>query len=261
MMSELSKEAILVVQNYLALPFPWTKVSCPYYNNRRAKMRGALRAQIGKGSPRDIADEAVIISLREKMVLQSMDAERLKRFLVDHRLGVDCSAFAFYVLDAEVRAKRGKHLAACLSYGSRNPIRQLLIRMRPVENANVEIFAKAENSAEIDLRSAGPGDLIVMRKTGEKHDRDHILLIVETEKADGALSRIRYAHSFAWRSDGQYGHGVREGIIKITHPEEEMLEQEWEEKGQIGMNNETWLHGKLAETLSIRRLRALQEPT
>ena len=259
MNSGLSASAQKVIQDYLHLPFPGRDFSCPYYNNQRTKVRAALRVLVGKGSAEDIVAEAQIISLRDKINLDSLTDEVLKRFLVEQNIGIDCSALAYYILDAECRARGlgplGKHLK--FPYAN-NPLRRLLIKLRPVENAGVNTLAHETNSLEVALSELRPGDMIIMLNTGFEHRLNHILVVHEVEYANGALCLIRYTHSFKRQKDGQYGHGVRQGVIEVVAPTQTLAEQHWQETGDNDERNETLAQLRRAKTVTLRRLRCLE---
>lgn len=257
-MTKLSPSADALIESYLSLPFKNQTVSTPYFNNKRQRARGALRVLIGKGSPEDIVEEAYIFSIKEKIDLPSLSSDEMKRYLADHHLGVDCSAFAYYVLDAEMKARGKGQLSAALSY--RAPIlRRLLIRLRPVENTSVGVLADDANSSPVALRNIAPGDLIIMRGSGRNNMTDHVLAVTAVEATrPGEPVRVEYAHSLQWSSDGAYGHGVRRGEITIVDASKGILDQLWQEKAKTGEENETHLLARQAKNLSLRRLRFFQ---
>lgn len=254
----LSPAALGVLNSYLALPFKQGSVVCPYYNNDRTKLRAGLRVLIGKGSPADIMDEALIISLHDKINLDSMTPEVAKKFLVDHKIGVDCSALVYYTLAAEVKSRGLGKLHKLIRFPLiKNPFRKLLTNLRPAENVNVLTLAHEANSSPIAMNDCRPGDSIILKNTGPAHKLQHVLLVHATEKENDILKTIHYTHSFAWATEGRYGHGVRQGYIEITNPQGTLLEQVWRENGVMGAPNETFEHAKMAETLELRRLRVL----
>jgi len=250
-MSSLSPQALEVIKNYLHLPFSGQNISCPYFNNRRARLRGGLRALIGKGSPEDIVEEATIISLREKINFNKLTDEELKKFLIDKKIGIDCSGLVYHILDAELKAKGLGNLQKILKRPwFKNPIRKLLIKLRPIENTGVGTFNHEVNSFEVKLSEIQPGDLIIIIGAGIKQDYNHILLvssvIARSPQDDEAIPNkngiatprssevrndtvIQYCHSFQYPNDGQYNHGVRQETITITDPNKNLLEQSWSE--------------------------------
>lgn len=254
----LSKNAQDIINNYLHLPIPNHNIMCPYYNNRRTNIRAGLRALIGKGTPTDIADEAAIIALREEDDIKKMDDAGLKEFLVRNKLGVDCSGFYYHVLDAELRARGLGHIREHLKFPFiKNPFRKLLTIFRPAEHAGARTLSHGKNAVEINMNEIVPGDMIMMINTGVNHNFNHMLLVHEIKEEKNQPKIIYYTHSFTWSSDGQFGHGIKQGQIKITDPDKNILEQLWTEKEKTGNDNETYHHAELARELKIKRLRIL----
>ncbi len=254
-MIALSTEARNIIQDYLLLPFPGQTVNTPYFNNQRTKTRAALRVLVGKGTPQEIVEEAHIISLRERLDINNAGNEDLKKFLVDQNLGIDCSALTYYILDAECRAKKLGPLKKLLKFSAvKNPFRNLLIKLRPVENTNVETLAHDNNSVLVAMSDVQPGDMLLLWRTREDHALNHLLLICDVDQ-----TTITYVHSFRWSKEGKYDHGVRQGTIEIIDPQKSWIEQLWTEKNKTGEENETLRHARLAEKVELRRLRCLEE--
>ena len=253
----LSQPALNLIKTFLNLPLP-TPVPCPYFNNRRAGIRGGLRAQVGKGSPAEIGEEARIMARKEKIDLAALNSEQLKKFLIDHNIGIDCSALVFYILDAERKARAHNSLERQLKFPyAKNIFQKLRAKLRPIENTNVQTLAHNVNSKEVSLVEIQPGDLIILLGTGANHDRDHVLVVNEVEQKK-TMTLISYTHSFRWSTDGKYNHGVRQGKITITDPDQTLLNQQWTEQDRTGENNETWRRAKEAMALRIRRLKSLE---
>lgn len=258
--SALTPQAHAVIKRYLHLPFATGQdVACPYFNNRTVRVRGALRALIGKGSPEDIAEEAMIFSLKEKTPLRTMDGRTLRQFLITHRLGVDCSAFAYYVLDAEVKARYGKSLSSCVRPSENiGMIRRILRRLRPVENTSVRNFADDVNTKDVQLSNIRAGDLIIFFNADSPHDRNHVLVVSRVGyDAPARTMIVTYAHSFRWTTDNALGHGVREGEIRVSDATSPIIEAHWLERGLSADQNETRNHARSANQLLIRRLKCL----
>lgn len=251
----LSKPALDVIQNYLHLPFPDHDINCPYFNNQRVKVHAGLRALIGKGSVEDIIEEANIIALRDKINLSALTNDELKKFLVNNNIGLDCSAIVYYVLAAELQARGLAPLKKLLKFPfAKSLIRQLLAKLRPVENVEVNTLAHEANSREVLLSDVQPGDMIIMLKTGQKHNLNHVLLIHQVNNLNSVM---HYTHSFKWRTDGKYNHGIRQGAITIVDPTKTLLYQIWEEEGKQSEENGTFMEAKEALSLSIKRLNFL----
>lgn len=265
MTEKLSPQAQKTIYEYLNLPFPGLAgVKCPYFNNSALGQRGQLRVMIGKGSPREIVEEAKIISIQYNSGVLDKNgacpheggdhdkAQRIRRFLIDRDLGIDCSGFVSHVIRAHfLETKKFDILRKIKKSPSKNPLRRIISLLRPLENINVSTFADPRNSSAVKLNEVRPGDLIILLETGPKNDYNHIILVTETgEKA------IKYAHARKWPAEGRYGHGVYEGEIKIKNPGAGLPEQEWIEKGLSEEQNETFsIKLKNAKVLEIRRLK------
>ncbi len=255
--STLSQPALDVIKNYSQLIFGDKKINCPYFNNRRSKVRAGLRVLIGKGSPEEIVEEAQLFALREKVDLKNISAEDLKKFLVEHNLGLDCSAFAYYILNAEYKSKHSGELAPKLFYPNRSFIRKLLIKLRPVENISVNTLSHEKNTQTIALSEVMPGDVVIIMNAGKEHNLNHILVIYKVEYAQDMPQTLYYAHSFQWSIDGKYNHGIKTGRIEITDIEKPLIDQTWVESEKTADQNETYLRASDAEILELKRLKNL----
>lgn len=247
----LSARALTIIQDYLALPFTQStaSVACPYINNRRHAVRGALRVAIGKGSPKEIVEEAELLARKERIQLAALAAPALKQFLVEHNLGVDCAGLVYHILDAEL-ASRGRSLKRRLRFPlATNPLRALLARFRTAENTNVETLAHDINSSPVPLAEVQPGDLIIIRGHGHDQNRYHIL-IIHSLTLGHALETIAYTHSWQAPIDGKYIHGVRQGMITIIDYDKTLLDQRW-------LEQPLWREAKSAKSVAIRRLKFL----
>lgn len=260
MTQTIAPAAQTVIDHFTHLTIGSHAVQCPYVNNRRKGVRAALRVSIGKGSPKEIEEEALVAALKAKIDLAALSAEDAKKFLVEKNLGIDCSGFAYYVLDALVQEKKKTHLKTILHYPfAKSLIRKLVTKVRPAENTNVKVLAHDTNSKKISLAQIQVGDLITMVGTGYTGVLDHVLLITKIEMTPTGEKKLTYTHSLQWSIDGRFNHGVRTGTITIVAPSKGLVEQKWLEQG-IGNEdkNGTFRRAKSATSLEIRRLRALE---
>jgi hypothetical protein len=117
----------------------------------------------------------------------------------------------------------------------------------------VRTFAHEKNSRAVALADVVPGDTITMLGA-----TDHILVITQVEYQNFIPTVLHYAHSIAWPSDGEYGHGVRTGTITIADIAKPLAEQIWEEAGKngTGKNNpgNYTLKGATTSVTELRRL-------
>ncbi len=253
----LKQETEQIISAYFNLPFKKISgIACPYFNNVYAKHRAGLRAQIGKGSPEEIAEEAEIISHQyENDFLQNSDTSpvEVKKFLLEHGLGIDCSGFASQILKAE-----HPNFMKKINFGKIGIWRKIICRLRPLENLSVNVYADNANTklvarggADFNLSMLKPLDLIIMIDMPRFKNLDHILIITEVAK-----DFIKYVHSRNWLGEDLELGGVHFGTINITNPGKSLLEQEWVEKGLTGEQNQTYaFKAKEAKRLEIRRLK------
>lgn len=263
----LSIKAQKILDEYFNLPFRGVAgVRCPYFNNVRLKQRAQLRVLIGKGTPKEITEEAKIISIQyhagifdttghcclheTRTHTRPTIAEDIRKFLIDHNLGIECSGFVTQILRAHFKETKEVDMARKFHIISpRFFFRWLVSKIRPVENIGVRCYADNKNTRAVDWRQAQAGDVVVMLEAGSQKKRNHILLITENTG-----EAIKYTHARQWVADGQYGHGAVKGEVKIIKPDGSLLEQEWEECGCVNSQNETFLEAKNAAVLEIRRI-------
>ncbi len=236
MKNTLSQPALDMIKAYESLQFGDKQISTPYFNNKRQKVRGALRVLVGKGTPSDIVEEANIMALRAHVDLKDFSKSDLSKFLVDHNLGADCSGFVYHVLNAE------KPLKSRLKFPNTSLLRKLLTKLRPAENTNVKVLAHEKNSSNVSISDIQPGDLISMIGSKKVGAPDHILLV---EKVDENI--IYYVHSYKLPSDGKYDHGIKHGEIEITDANQSILDQRWDDAEVLNAVRD-------AKEVSVRRL-------
>ncbi|OGH84746.1 MAG: hypothetical protein A2261_01380 [Candidatus Magasanikbacteria bacterium RIFOXYA2_FULL_44_8] len=194
-------------------------------------------------------------------------ADCIRKFLIDNKLGIDCSGFITHVLRAHFLETKKIDIAPKIA--SNIPagfIRKIIMRLRPVESIGVKsgywndknTIKLGDEKSGYDYAKIAAGDVVVMLETGPNKKRNHILLITD---CDGKA--IRYVQARAWSCEGQYGHGVNTGEIKITAPGKGLLAQNWIEKSPTltddlfnqTCGNETLDEAKNASVLEIRRVK------
>ncbi len=250
----ISEKSLDIIDQYQNFKIGNAVCSVPYYNNRTNALRGALRVEVGKGSPKDIFEEVQQICLKNKIDPNTLTSEELKAILVDNNIGLDCSAFAYYILNEESssigKGNIDKHLSFPYCSGILGKIK---CKIRPIENTDVKTFAHNSNSKIINLRDIRPGDVITMTGGPNQNDRDHILIISRIEYQNFIVSTIHYTHAVSWPTDGQYGHGIHQGTIGIINPEKSILDQIWIENDK--RNEENYTHSRAKKSLTeVRRM-------
>ena len=180
--------------------------------------------------------------------------ESLKKLLADADLGIDCSAFAYYILNAENeelgKGALDKHLSFVNCTGI---VGKLRCALRPIENCDVATLAHDKNSRIVALKEIQPGDMIAMTKGPEGSERDHVLIVHQVEYQNFVPTRIHYSHAVAYPEDGLYGSGIKQGEIEIMDLDKTLLEAHWVENGKEASANIILLRAQRSRT-EIRRL-------
>ncbi len=247
MIKTLSQKAAAVIDQYLNFKLGQATCAIPYYNNRHIKARARLRAQIGKGSPKEIFDEAESLAIFEKIEVNKLDSSSLKKFLVDQNIGIDCSGLVYHILEAESESRNKGKLSKHL-FSPKGIMNKIMTSLRSIENTDVVRFADNNNSKIVAIKDVEPGDFITMVGGQEVKERNHIIVIHKIED-----QTLHYTHTVAWPTDGEYGHGVRQGSIHIIDPDKSILEQRWQEAGKMNDENYTFTRALKSQT-ELRRL-------
>lgn len=252
----LSESAKKVINDYQNLVISGKEINCPYYNNKKVKMRGALAVLVGKGSPEDIVEETTLFAKKKNFDISKASAEDITKFMKDLNLGIDCSGFAFHVLNAELGGRLKKKIVV----PTKSIMRKLLSRMRKVENTNVKTLRNEINSRAVELSEVLPGDIICMIGTGKNNDLDHVLVVTDVEMDERENRKsIGYMHSLDWKTDLDEDGGIKKGTIKIDDANEALEHQKWEESGKTEATEEenaTFWRAISAKELSVRRVLA-----
>lgn len=234
----LSPAALAVIDGYLHFSVGGASTSVPYFNNKTVRARASLRARVGKGSADDIHGEIEDALVRQHIRRESLTSESLAKLLADDGLGIDCSAFAYYILDAESRSRGFGHINKRLAFTqSHGPLGKMICYLRPVQNCGVKTLASDANSRIVPLSDAQPGDMITMLGNGEpaangaNKERDHILVVTAVARGNGAdaPAHVSYAHAIAYPEDGLYHTGAKQGEIEIAFADKPIAEQVWTE--------------------------------
>ena len=267
----LSPRALSVIDQYLHFKLGSAVCSVPYFNNRTARLKVALRAMVGKGSPREIYDEIHAVTLKSHIATDSLADESLKKMLTDNDFGIDCSGFAYYVLNTESEETKKVGLDKKLSFvNCHGFLGKMRCSLRPVENCDVSTLANDKNSRIIPLNEVQPGDMITMTGSAfaearadqsanaanaekTKIDPDHILLIHQVEYQNFVPYQIHYSHAVAYPEDGVYGTGIKQGMIEVTDVNRPITVAKWIEDGKESESNRLFQRAQKSKT-EVRRL-------
>ncbi|MEI8248873.1 MAG: hypothetical protein WCG07_00045 [Candidatus Taylorbacteria bacterium] len=251
----LSPQALSIIEKYLHFQVGSAVCSIPYFNNKTLRSRAGLRALIGKGSIKDITDEVHAFMVKQHISPETISSESLKKLLVDMKIGIDCSAFTYYVLDAELaQTQRGSLKSRIHFIHSTGIIGNIRTMMRPIENCDVATFADDSNSSIVPISEVKPGNMITMLGGPDSMNRDHILVIHAVDIHENIPQKIYYSHTMAYPEDGVYGTGIKQGTISITDPAKDIIDQEWNENGKHGIDLPLFTRAQKSTT-QLRRLK------
>ncbi len=255
----LSTEAQKVIQAYEQFCLGGACVRIPYFNNKKTGSRRALPSQIGKGNPKEIEDEILLTLKKTPATLGKISPQNLTDIMVAESIGIDCSGYALYVLDAESRSRGKGSIDRHLSFPlAGNIFMRILAHIHPSTNTNVATFAHPKNSSEIKLTEVMPGDIITILNTTQS-ERNHILIVTNVDYQNFVPTAIYYTHSIAWPSDGTHNHGIRHGKITITDISRPLNDQQWTESHadnpELAANEKNYTHERAQQGITtLRRL-------
>lgn len=263
----LSPRATSVIQQYLNFSIGNAVCSVPYFNNKTVKARGALSVYVGKGSPKEIFEEAEALLIKSHTAKDSLTSATLHKLLADNNIGIDCSGFAYYILNAESQENNKGSIEKHISFvQSRGLFRKITSSLHPVKNIGVLTFADDKNSRVVTLKEIQPGDMITMisgevnnegtESTYADGDRNHILIIHQIEYQNFIPYKIHYSHTVAYPEDGIYGSGTKQGIIEILDINKPITSARWTENDKQGESNRIFVRANKSKT-ELRRLKWL----
>jgi hypothetical protein len=250
----ISDKSLAVINQYKNFQVGNAICSVPYFNNKTRGIKGGLRVEVGKGSPKEIFEEVKTLLIQEKVADTEINSEQLKQLLVNHNIGIDCSGFAYYVLNEESKSRGKGGLDKHIHFiRAKNILAKFIVKFKPETNIDVLTFADNKNSRLISLEQIECGDMITMTSSTNNGERNHILIISQIEYQNFKPITLHYVHAVAWPTDGEYGHGIHEGKIDITDLNKKITEQIWVENDKTGAENYTFTRAQNSQT-ELRRL-------
>lgn len=197
-----------VIDRYLHLHVGAHVLPCPYWRNR-VGVRGLID---GKGTPSEIETEASSQALARGIDLSILSFQEVVTFMHQIKLGVDCSGFAFQLLDAFDKAKNHPGLESQITpTPGGNPLKQKRFR------TNADYLTNHHNARPITAyMDIQPGDLI--RFDGGKH------LMVIVDVLDSLITYIHSSRKYTTIT------GVHYGQITLVQPSQSLESQTWQEQ-------------------------------
>ena len=178
----------------------------------------------------------------------------LRKFMMDKKIGVDCSGLAYHILNKESAERGLEGLSKKIKFvRAKSLTRKIVARLRPARNIDVQTLSDDENSKEIPLSAIRPGDFIAILSKNKEKEFNHILVVVSALYERGIAKKFTYIHSIEWKEEKDEN-GVRFGQVYVTSATNSLESQDWVEKERHGDKNPTLLKVKSAESVSLRRL-------
>jgi len=257
--TKLSPTSEAVRHDYLHFKYAVAECSIPYFNNKTLRARGSLGVFVGKGSPKEIHEEVSALFKKKHFDPNSLTSETLKNILVDNNLGIDCSGLAYYILDAECKARNKRSLAKNITFAKAyGLLGSLAAALHPAKNIDVATLADDHNSTIIPISEIRAGDMITMMTGADNSsgsERNHILIVHEKNS-----SKIFFTHSVAYPEDGKFNSGVRQGSIVLNPNTKIITDALWSEENEANGNaSQRILERAKNSRTEVRRLRAFIE--
>jgi hypothetical protein len=214
-----------VVKNYINLSLGGKRVVAPYFMNTPG--RKGRRVAVGKGTAKELERETVRLAKRYKFDLNAASQDEIRNFMIDHKLGIDCSGLVAWLAHELFSQQAQRPLWQHIQYKG-HPLRVAIIRrIRPVENLSARLLTDTDNATTLqNLSEVRPGDII------RSLNGNHVLFITEVGLRRGVPTHFGYVNSTEY---GGVKYGVRYGRIKIVRPNGHILDQEWID-GENGVN-------------------------
>ncbi len=184
------------------------KVPTPYRRNEIGSFQKLAPEFQGKSSPEILTKTAKKLAKDQNFDLNKASVEEIRDFMRKNKLGIDCSGFAYRMLNFLVQKVKGKSLEA---FG-----------LPHVGRTNVAKLTSDEFTNQVkNIGNIQAGDII-------KIDAHCIIILEKT------LQKITYVHS----SGESNPDGVHLGKIKIIDPNKSLQDQTWLEKFKSMTYNE-----------------------
>lgn len=207
---ETSKALDDLFYKYTHLLLGGKEIICPYWmNNLKAGIFGPYG---GKGTPEQIVEATKSEAQKIGLNLNKMTEQEILNLMKEKKIGLDCSGFVFWMLDALDKEKGGDGIADDVLSADR------LLPSR----ANVATLTNGRAVLAVELEDVRVGDIIRLNKG--KHMAIVMAVVRETRNLE-EVKEIEYAHSSARTKIL----GVHAAKIKITDQSKGLEAQQWDE--------------------------------
>jgi len=232
-MIESSKALQELFYQYTHLPLGGKFIVCPYWMNKLKK--GLLGPLGGKGTPQQIIQVVEEAAKKAGQDLNQMNEKEILAFMKRKRIGVDCSGFVFWMLNALDEERGGDGLL--------NDIPEVKGSFMPAGRADVKLLTSEKYTVPVELAEVRVGDVVRMGRGS------HILIILAITRIAGEIKALQYAHS----SDKTLISGVHLGEIKVWDESQGLEKQQWQEVTQQGENYRNYFFPQEGD--GLRRLK------
>jgi hypothetical protein len=242
-----------IILEYENIKVDGKSVVCPYYINTKI-VKGELGVLAGKGLPKEIIHEVKVWAKVKGFDIEKASDVDIREFMIQQKIGIDCSGFVVNVLNDYLKQEYGKQLMNFLRFPNNSFVDRLRRFLRPIENIGANLLTSDINTHKIEnYNDVRPGDLI--RAKGTQANAHHVALITDVE-LDGVGNVINFEYVHSHRFYGK-GNGIRRGKICLLDKNLSLEHQKWDDIGEDGINYflQDYLIEK--EDNGIRRLKFL----
>lgn len=235
MIEKINEQLQKNIDRYFNLNIGGKILSCPYYINSKV-VRGNLRVMSGKGTPEEIELETKIWAKVKGFDLDNAGVSEIRKFMLDMKIGIDCSGFVVNVFDKYLSESKGKRLINYLKFPNTDLISKFRRFLRPVENIGANVLTSVLNCKKIEnVNDIQPGDLI--RAKGKMNNAHHVGMVVEIEfeieNNQKVLKSFVYVNSHRFYGEEN---GMRYGEVEILDSSKGLKEQNWKDIHTDGRN-------------------------
>lgn len=199
-----------IFYQYTHLLFGKKEIACPYWIDNLKKLKHGPGG--GKATPSEIINLTKKKALENNINLEQLSEKEIVSFMKKNRIGIDCSGFAFWLLNELDLEKGGNGIADDIPESKGR-----FIKFRASTTMLTDPLVSNPVEKVSDIM---PGDMIRMRKG------HHLLVVFQVEKnSQNNPEKIVYVHSSSPLFTSISG--VHQQSILITDPKKSLKDQNW----------------------------------
>lgn len=188
MVKKIPTELQTFIDKFFHLNICGIDVITPYHMNSRGSF---LKRPVFSGKATAEEIEKMANEIFHKEDFRELNAENIRREMIQSHLGIDCSGFTYQIYNFWIKNISHKgELRDYLPEVNKVNFRKFISRkFKPQSSVSADMFASEPIASRIDLKDIQPGDLI--RTRGGKH----VLFVVEVEYENALPTKIKVVHS------------------------------------------------------------------